>query len=852
MAAGSLLSYVDILSHYFPFFPLLLLFYSHNLLLLSLFNYLSTYPSRLNSTPLLSSFLSILFSILLQLLSMPNSPIFTLLLPYSLLLVLLAPPPPLHPCLQDETDMDPTLCRHYRAPSSTSISLKYLLSHLQVSFLQFARTSRTTQVRSMLDSLVLTKRIYRIKRIKRRCESHSKRQRKSHYILIHTRPPSNECHRYIFIWTIPRPSWEWITTTLFTLATYVSWNCYSKRYTTYSSSISTHITDKYPCTTKSKSVLQCNTKLTRPNYSLKYISTKNQNITVQALYILFREYPRLKYTSNSLQTKWTSPKPQRSKINNREYDHNSSKFDPKTSHMIAVASNNNVIQCNNLRSQTILHILSKAQTVLQKQLSNVLTQTSQPTQNTNNPTNIFIIKLHNKKAIYHPSDSNNQTVSILLDIYTKTHHYLPPSCRLSFANKTVCLDTPLNQYSHYSFPIFNIILPILGGMNPANNNSISGNSLLSPPGQNTQPSPSTEITQQSTSHTSKRKHHSRKISHNIINRENFTIRIATINCNGAPKRANNNENNLIWQFVQEAKIDVLYLIDHRSSNRNMEFLRQSGEKYLNQDIRLINSEITLLQPLNHRLGPDTSYHATVGGCAILTFGSLSHITFPTTFLDPSGANTFIGAKIQYHSSHPPIFLNAIYLFPPSPGPTTLATRISKYLTQLKITTKPCEWQLDTLYKLLQKQYDENPGCVQIIGGDFNHSKWSSIKHPISDTFMNKLSFTNAAYNLNTQSNDKNSQIYTFNNSSHWIDHFLHTGKAKLLNYRTYRDSPVCTYTDHIPYTNDYRIYIPTAHYNIPKNMNYKAASFMKATHLQRCDTVAIELLENEGTVVVVQ
>ena len=83
------------------------------------------------------------------------------------------------------------------------------------------------------------------------------------------------------------------------------------------------------------------------------------------------------------------------------------------------------------------------------------------------------------------------------------------------------------------------------------------------------------------------------------------------------------------QFVQEAKIDVLYLIDHRSSNRNMEFLRQSGERYLNQDIRLINSEITLLQPLNHRLGPDTSYHATVGGCAILTFGSLSHITFPT-------------------------------------------------------------------------------------------------------------------------------------------------------------------------------------------------------------------------------
>ena len=341
----------------------------------------------------------------------------------------------------------------------------------------------------------------------------------------------------------------------------------------------------------------------------------------------------------------------------------------------------------------------------------------------------------------------------------------------------MCLDTPLNHYSHYNFPVFDIILPILGGMNSANNNNISVNSLHSPSKQNTQPTRPTE----STSHTStKHTHHSRKISHNIINRENFTIRIATINCNGAPKRANNNENNLIWQFVQEAKIDVLFLIDHRSSNRNMEFLRQSGEKYLNQDIRLINSEITLLQPLNHRLGPDTSYHATVGGCAILTFGSLSHITFPTTFLDPSGANTFIGAKIQYHSSHPPVFLNAVYLFPPSPEPTTLATRISKYLTQIKITTKPCEWQLDTLYKLLQKQNDENPGCVQIIGGDFNHSKWSCMKHPISDTFMNKLSFTNAAYNLNTQSNDPNSQIYTFNNSSHWIDHISMFGWSMLI------------------------------------------------------------------------
>ena len=82
------------------------------------------------------------------------------------------------------------------------------------------------------------------------------------------------------------------------------------------------------------------------------------------------------------------------------------------------------------------------------------------------------------------------------------------------------------------------------------------------------------------------------------------------------------------QYVQKAKIDVLFLIDHRCSNRNLEFLRHNGEHYLNKDIRLINSEITLLKRLNGRYGPDTSYHATVGGCAILTFGSLAHITLP--------------------------------------------------------------------------------------------------------------------------------------------------------------------------------------------------------------------------------
>ena len=59
-------------------------------------------------------------------------------------------------------------------------------------------------------------------------------------------------------------------------------------------------------------------------------------------------------------------------------------------------------------------------------------------------------------------------------------------------------------------------------------------------------------------------------------------------------------------------------------------------------------------------------------------------------------------------------------FPPSTGPITLATRITKYFNSIKIKTQPCAWQRDIIYTLLQQQYDENLGCVQIVGGDFNH------------------------------------------------------------------------------------------------------------------------------------
>ena len=99
---------------------------------------------------------------------------------------------------------------------------------------------------------------------------------------------------------------------------------------------------------------------------------------------------------------------------------------------------------------------------LQEKLPNVPTQNSHITHNANKHKSMFIIKLNNKKAIYQTTNYSNQTLRTLLDMYTKTHHKLPSSCRISFANKTVCIDTPLSHYNNYSTPVFDIILPIVG------------------------------------------------------------------------------------------------------------------------------------------------------------------------------------------------------------------------------------------------------------------------------------------------------------------------------------------------------------------------------------------------------
>ena len=449
------------------------------------------------------------------------------------------------------------------------------------------------------------------------------------------------------------------------------------------------------------------------------------------------------------------------------------------------------------------HLPSTNPTILHPSTHKSLYKSHPLTQEPQLTCQFIIVKFNTTTMTTTPPTNPNTPISYLLTKFQEQHHPLPRLSSISYAHKMICPSTPISSFSHITTPIFTINLPIRGGSTP-----------------------SKSLPQQPQSSST------RPLKKRIITRQHFSLRIATLNCNGAPKQSSCNNHKLLWEFISTQKIDVLFLIDHRSSTRSLEFLRQQGEQHLNQDIRLITSEITLLNTLPHHQGPDTSYHATVGGCAILTFGALAHITFPSAFSDPSGANSFIGAKIQYCSSVPPLFLNALYLFPPSQGPSTLASRIQNYLTSIKSSINPCEWQRNTIASLLQNQHDLHPNCAQITGGDFNHSNWSSSSHPITNLFLSQLKFTNDVFTATTLDNTIQTPI-TFPSASTWIDHFLTKGRVTTDNYETHPHSLLTTYTDHIPYTNDFTIFIPTQHYNIPQNMNIQAQSFMKSPHIKK-------------------
>ena len=430
------------------------------------------------------------------------------------------------------------------------------------------------------------------------------------------------------------------------------------------------------------------------------------------------------------------------------------------------------------------------------------------------PNQIVTLALNNNTRTFHSPFATNCTINDLIIIFFSPHQP-PKKIRTSIHHRPIPLDTKLTHL-HSTVSTINILLPIIGG---TKNNSAPLTSTPNPtPPENAYKGP--------------------KLS-KPLKRNGYTLRIATFNCNGCLRNNPHDRHQLLWNFVHTKKIDVLFLIDHRTTPHSLQLIKNHGSKFLNLDIRLITTDITLLHKPSQHSAPAYNFHATVGGCAILTFGSLAHVTFPTSFQDPSGAGTFIGAKIQPQSSLPPVFLNAIYLFPPSQGPTTLNSRINTYLTSNNHNMTPCKWQRTIIAQLLQEQYDSNPNCAQIVGGDFNHRDWNNLNHPITRTFITDLQLNNAAYDAVYAAKGDVPSPITFPQNGSWIDHFLHIGRVDILDFRDYKTDLVTTYSDHAPYSNDFYIQLPTTHYNIPRNLNLQAQSCLRATHLKKHDTLSI-------------
>ena len=429
---------------------------------------------------------------------------------------------------------------------------------------------------------------------------------------------------------------------------------------------------------------------------------------------------------------------------------------------------------------------------------------------------IIIFSLNSHRYYHHsPFPQNVSTIRDLLHL-TPVFKHIPTYTRLTYKHSPLPIDSSISILRETIAEI-SVLCPILGGADT----TIRPSSLLRRPNLPNSPL---------------RRLHKTK----LLTRQGYTIRVATFNCNGCIKNNSFDRHKLLWNFVSNNKIDVLFLIDHRTSLRSLTSLKNMGSNYLQTDIRLIATDITLLHRPSCRSTPLYDYHATVGGCAILTFGSIAHITFPSSFVDPSGAATFVGAKLIPHSSLPPVFLNAIYLFPPSQGPTTLNSRISDYLKTINHSESPCQWQRNLISSLLKEQYDSHPNCAQIVGGDFNHRNWDIPDHPVTHTFLSDLQLSNSAFDAVHSDTSNIPTPVTFLSTNTWIDHILHSGRSEINDFCDYSSDLVTTYSDHAPYSNDIYIHLPTTHYNIPNNLLYRAKLNLRATHIRKSDTISKE------------
>ena len=274
-----------------------------------------------------------------------------------------------------------------------------------------------------------------------------------------------------------------------------------------------------------------------------------------------------------------------------------------------------------------------------------------------------------------------------------------------------------------------------------------------------------------------------------------TLRIATWNLNGCFRNSNSASTNSIWEYVKLNRIDLLFLIDHRSDTTTLKFMRRQASTHLSTDVSLCCAPVHA-----HSLSTSSQseWSASAGGVAILAFGSISPYLQNTTTLDPSGTGTFLSTILRI-KNHPPIALIPLYLFPQSTGDTTINKRIQHYLNNNGILTSPTAWQreqLSTTLHLIRQKYED---CTIILGGDFNTSNFSSQ----TTAMYRHCDLTNLAL----QTSKPVSTFATATDSPKWLDHFLYSNDVTLVNHHadypiTLSSTSLSVISDHTPYFNE--------------------------------------------------
>jgi hypothetical protein len=305
-----------------------------------------------------------------------------------------------------------------------------------------------------------------------------------------------------------------------------------------------------------------------------------------------------------------------------------------------------------------------------------------------------------------------------------------------------------------------------------------------------------------------------------------TLKICTYNVNGFTQTANIDEMQTMWDFARTEALDVLILIDHRCNKNKLDLIHKTGKIYLAKDIAMQYAEC-YQYPLNHQFKDiGNEWSRAVGGVAIFAIGDMAPYLQHHIYKDPSGCGSSLIAPLRFSKEHAPIFLSAFYNFECSPGPTTLSTRTQQYLKSQCYYENSAEWNLLSFVDVLEETHNHNINSPIFIGGDFNHTDWSS-KTSLIHRF-HEIGFRNKCYQANKRIHGPYISTRNEKHSPSWIDHILLLGKPKLLGYSVNSSHQVTTNKgDHLPFIAEFSI---TKHKlsTFPKNLATKVQFAQRA------------------------